>query len=129
MLASDRARPAIEESPGQRPDRPRQRQVRLTAGQVDDLVEAYRVGASYRDLMAQFGIGETTVWAHLRRRGVPKRGSWGPSAKEQTRLIERYRGGATIAVLATEFGMSYRGVRTFLLQEGLELRRRGRISG
>ena len=90
-------------------------------------MEAYRAGATYRQLMAQFGIGQATVWAHLRRRGVPKRGSWGLSSKERARLVERYSSGASISMLAAESGASYRGVRGALLDEGVELRSRGRI--
>lgn len=96
---------------------------------MDELVEAYRAGATYQDLMTRFGIGETTVWSHLRRRGVPKRGSWGPSGKERSRLVERYAAGAPISVLATEFGVSYRRVRSTLLEEGVALRSRRRASG
>lgn len=51
----------------------RQVQVRLSADQIDDLVSAYKAGAPCRDLAERFGINESTVYSHLKRRRVSKR--------------------------------------------------------
>lgn len=64
-VTGDAAKPAMRTSP-------RQKQVRLRPDQVDNLVADFVAGGTYAQLAERFGIGETTVWAHLRRRGVRK---------------------------------------------------------
>lgn len=46
----------------------RQRQLRLTSSQVDELVKARQEGALIRELAERFGIHRTTVMEHLKRR-------------------------------------------------------------
>lgn len=104
----------------------RQKQVRLTADQVDELIAAYRAGASWLDLSAQFGIGQTTVWAHLRRREEPKRDRRTALGAEVGRLAASYNTGSSIDTLASVFGMSRAKVRSTLVEAGVEIRRPGR---
>lgn len=52
---------------------PRQFQRRLSSTEVDVLVQAYKGGASIRQLLARYGINRTTVLAHLKRRDIPTR--------------------------------------------------------
>ena len=47
-------------------------QRRLSPTQIDDLVEAYRAGATMTQLAADFGIHRTTVAGHLDRHDVPR---------------------------------------------------------
>ena len=63
--------------PAPEADRPARRllqvQNRLKPGAIVELVAAYQNGTSLRDLEIRFQIARTTVMAHLRRAGVPKR--------------------------------------------------------
>lgn len=120
--------PPEEESPGQARPAARQRQVRLTIEQIDQLVEAYQAGASWPELSLQFGIGRTTVWGHLRRRGVPKRKFHKLHREEFQRLEERYAAGVSMRSLAVEFGVSREAVRSALVDSGVSVRPRGRPS-
>ena len=71
----------------------RQRQVRLSTERVDELVELYRSGASKAELARVFGINETTVRAHLRRRAVehlPRRKLHGELLEQGSRALRRW---------------------------------------
>jgi len=47
-------------------------QRRLSPTDIDDLVNAYRAGATINQLAAEFSIHRTTVAEHLDRLGVPR---------------------------------------------------------
>jgi hypothetical protein len=68
-----------------------QAQRRLTDETVDDLVRAYQDGATLKDLVERFGICQTTVIAHLDRRGVPRRQLVGLSPDEVTEATRASR--------------------------------------
>lgn len=115
--------------PPARPDRPGQRQIRLTEDEIDDLVSAHLDGASSRELAARFGIHRTTVIAHLKRRGVPRRA---PVSKLSTAQIRsagaQYQAGDTLQVLANRYGVDTSTVRNHLVRTGVPMRHRGSAS-
>lgn len=85
---------------------PRQRQVRLTAAQVDELVAAYGAGSSVRELVEQFGVHRTTVLDHLKRRGVPRRPNVRKLTDEQVQeAAEFYRAGNSLVTTGKRFGV------------------------
>src|SRR5690349_5376831 len=45
----------------------------LSPDQVDDLVDGYLQGDTAPELAARFDVDEATVYAHLKRRSVPRR--------------------------------------------------------
>ena len=108
------------------PDRsPRQAQLRLEPAEVDRLVDQYRSGATVRELAAEFGVGRTTVSAHLERRGLPRRYNrlGGDALVEAGRL---YRDGWSLARLGERYNVDAGTVRRALLKSGVQTRpRRG----
>lgn len=104
----------------------RQKQVRLTVEQVDDLIAAYEAGSSCHDLATQFGVNESTVFAHLRRRRVERR----PFRKLHGELLDRavslYESGRSLRSVASELGVSKESVRSALVVRGVEIRGSGR---
>ena len=100
----------------------RQPQVRLSAKRVDELVELYRSGASKAELARVFGINETTVRAHLRRRAVEHR----PRRKLHGELLERaaelYAAGWSLRSIGSELGVSREAVKSGLVAGGMRLR-------
>lgn len=126
MLPPEARSPLEVESPPQTPHAARKQQVRLTTEQVDELVDAYQAGASWSELSVQFGIGKTTVWAHLRRQEVPKRKFHKLHGAEFDKLVERYAAGVSMRSLAEEFGVSREAVRSALVDAGVEVRTPGR---
>jgi hypothetical protein len=92
---------------------------------VDELVEAYRAGATVFDLAARFSIDRKTVGAHLRRRGVDTKLP-GLHPDDVPAAAELYRSGWSLIGIAEKFGTSGNTVRRCLLEAGVELRpRRG----
>lgn len=89
-------------------------------------MDAYQVGASWPELSLQFGIGKTTVWTHLRRRGVPRRKFHKLHGEDPAKLGERYAAGVSIRSLPAEFGVSREAVRSALVDLGVSVRPRGR---
>lgn len=100
----------------------RQRQVRLSAERVDELVELYRSGASKAELARVFGINETTVRAHLRRRAVEHR----PRRKLHGELLrqaaELYAAGWSLRSIGSELGVSREAVKSGLVAADVDLR-------
>ena len=75
-----------------------QRQVRLSAADINHLVRIYQGGATIMELAKRFGIHRTTVMDHLRRQGVPKQGR--KLSHEQIRQAKYLR----------NMGMSYEAI-------------------
>lgn len=74
----------------------RQSQVRLTSEAVDDLVEAYQSGTPCADLAARFGINESTVFAHLKRRKVERRPYRKLRGEPLELAVSLYRSGSSL---------------------------------
>ncbi len=103
----------------------RQKQVRLRTDQVDELVDLYLAGALQQELTARFGIHDTTLRAHLRRRGVLKQR---PYRKLRGEMLEKaqtlYESGLSLRSVASEIGVSREAIRSGLLSSGVTLRSR-----
>lgn len=119
-----------EEAPTERPDQGppipshqgRQRQVRLSAERVDELVQLYRSGASKAELARVFGINETTVRAHLRRRAIehrPRRTLHGELLEQASEL---YAAGWSLRSIGSELGVSREAVKSGLVAADVDLR-------
>ena len=102
-------------------------QRRLSPTDIDDLVDAYRAGASISQLAAGFGVHRTTVAAHLDRHGVPRhyaRTAWDDRALEEA--AEMYAAGLSLADVAARFGVDAQTVANRLRRAGRPIRpRRG----
>jgi DNA-binding NarL/FixJ family response regulator len=104
----------------------RQEQRRLTPDEVDELVRAYRDGATLKALTNRFGVCRTTVSAHLERRGVPRRQSVGLSPEQVMEAARLYESGLSFAAVGQQLGFAGNTVRTYLMDAGVTIRpRRG----
>jgi len=81
----------------------RQRQRRLTAAQVAQLVAAYQAGADMKTLAQRWGVHRQTVAAHLRQAGVPLRQK-GLTPEQIAEAASLYAGGWTLARLGGRYG-------------------------
>jgi len=109
-----------------RPPDQRQKQVRLRSDQVDELVAAYLAGAPQHELSARFGIHDTTVRAHLRRRGVLKQRPYRKLRGDTLeRAVDLYSSGMSLRAVASEVDLSREAVRAGLLGAGISLRAAG----
>ena len=125
-------RPLEQQSPDERseetfrPPDQRQKQVRLRSDQVDELVAAYLAGAPQHELAARFGIHDTAVRAHLRRRSVLKQRPYRKLRGDALeRAVELYNSGMSLRAVASEVDLSREAVRTGLLAAGIRLRAAG----
>jgi transposase-like protein len=119
----DRSAPAIASSPDQGSRRPK----RLNQLQVEALIEAYRLGATIKDLAVEHGIHRVTVMEHLRRNEIPTRSDsmrW--STEQLIEVTELYHHGNSIRVLGERYGLDPSTVARRLKRSGVQLRpRRG----
>jgi IS30 family transposase len=92
---------------------------RLTAEDVAALVEAYKSGATGRELAAQFGLARTTVIELLRKHGVQVR--YPRITEQQTmQVVEWYRAGMRQIDIAERLGR-HKSVVWHLLRRAGEL--------
>lgn len=108
------------ELPYQRPRRARQ----LDEATVDSLVAAYHSGTSGPQLAVQFGINESTVYAHLKRREAHRPPQRKLSGERLQQTLDLYRGGASIREVGTTIGVSKTAVHMALADAGIERRPR-----
>jgi len=104
---------------------PRQVQVRLTPGEVDNLVQARKAGESILKLAETFGVGRTTVMRHLRRRGIPtvdEALQWDDTTLAAA--IDAYNNGNSLAQIGQQMGIGRSAVRNRLLNAGVTMRPR-----
>lgn len=102
----------------------RQRQVRLTVAQVDELAAAYQAGSSVRELVERFGVHRTTVLDHLKRRGVPRRPAVRKLTDEQVQeAAEFYRVGNSLVTTGKKFGVDGATVAREFERAGVTTRR------
>ena len=102
-------------------------QRRLSPSDIDDLVNAYRAGATISQLAAEFGVHRTTVAGHLDRHGVRRHSeqtAWGDELLE--RASELYATGLSLADVADQFGIDAQTVANRFRRAGVPVRpRRG----
>jgi predicted DNA-binding protein YlxM (UPF0122 family) len=103
--------------------KPKQHQTRLTAAQVDHLIDRYLAGAGLNQLADAFQVHRRTVAAHLERRGVTQRPR-GMTSEEVKQAIELYQQGWSLARIAERFGVYPQSIRYRLQQAGVALRPR-----
>jgi hypothetical protein len=105
--------------------RPVRIQRRLTSAQVEDLVDRYEEGATIPVLAVDFAIHQTTVSAHLRRRGVPRRVNVRKlAAPEQAEVVRLYESGLSLVSVAGRLGVNASTVMRELHRAGVILRPR-----
>lgn len=84
---------------------PSQRQTRLGERQVLDLISSYLAGSSIKQLVKDFELNRSTVYQHLKRANVSRRG--GKLTPDQVFGLRRqYENGVSITELALQFGVS-----------------------
>ena len=110
---------------GWRKVKQRQQQTRLDEQAVDDLVAAYKAGSPYRELVERFGINESTVVAHLQRRGVERRTFRKLRGGQLEQARDLYESGLSLRAVASELGLSKEAVRSGLVAAGVPIRGRG----
>ena len=102
-------------------------QRRLSPTNIDDLIAAYRTGATINQLADKFGVHRTTVAAHLDRHGVPRhhdRTEWDDGDLEHA--AEMYAAGLSLADLAAVFEIDAQTVANRFRRAGRPIRpRRG----
>jgi len=117
---------------GQGSDRPshrpvpslRQRQTRLTAQQVSELIARHERGARIDELAATFDVHRTTVMTHLDRADAERRSGVIQRHLEEARRL--YEAGSSLARVADHFGVDGETVRQAFKNAGISLRpRRG----
>ena len=125
-----RIRPSGDSSEGLREEMGRLSnppQQRLSPTDVDDLIAAYRAGATISRLAAEFGVHRTTVAAHLDRHGVPRhhdRTEWDDGDLEHA--AEMYAAGLSLADVAAVFEIDAQTVANRFRRAGRPIRpRRG----
>jgi transposase-like protein len=108
-VATTRIRPSDDLAEGPQEEKGRLSnppQRRLSPTDLDDLLDAYRAGATINQLAAEFGIHRTTVAGHLDRHGVPRHSeqtAWDDDALR--RAAELYATGSSLADIAHRFGV------------------------
>jgi DNA-binding CsgD family transcriptional regulator len=98
-----------------------QRQHRLDAVQVAELVTAYRAGAGVKELAVRFDVHRETVAATVRRAGIKPRRR-GLTAVQISQVSRLYAEGWSLARLGERFGVDGMTVRLALLKEGVVMR-------
>lgn len=84
-------------------------QRRLSAGEIEELIQRYREGASIDGLALQHDVHRTTVIHHLDRAGIARRRVVRKMTDESVaRAAARYDQGASLALVASEFGVHER---------------------
>lgn len=107
---------------------PRQRQLRLSKAQVDELTASYQAGSSVRELVEQFGVHRTTVLDHLKRRDVGRRPAVRKLTDEQVQeAAEFYCAGNSLVATGKRFRVDAATIAREFKQAGVSMRpRRGK---
>lgn len=113
-----------------RPRRPPRRrihqvQVRLKPDQIQELVEAYRAGATLPELSARFGLHEHTVTEHLKRHSIDRRVNGKKLSPEDIeKAADLYRSGLSWVAIAEQFDVNPQTIGTWLKRAGVPMRPR-----
>jgi hypothetical protein len=108
------------------PRRPKLRTARqLRPEDIDELVEAFRSGASIPELATKYRVYRTTVGQHLRARGIDTQHfAFKPEDVEVAGRL--YDAGWTLDQLAARYEVGNETVRARLVESGVRMRPRGR---
>mgnify|MGYP002423516823 FL=1 len=113
---------------GQRALAPRAAPVRRAAqlhpDKVTELLESYRSGTPSLTLAAEFGINESTVYAHIERSGVDRRPYRKLHGADLERARRLYESGTSLRAVAAEVGCSVSAVHSRLVELGVRMRPR-----
>lgn len=93
--------------------------------EVDQVVQAYRAGATTRELTVRFGVYRTTIGRHLHTRGVATK----PPAllpENIKKAVRLYQEEWSLVRLGDRFGVGANTVRAHLLAAGVRMRPRER---
>lgn len=104
---------------------PAKSQTRLTPERRAALVLDYEAGMPVKAISANYGVHRSTVPALVRRAGAEVRVA-GLDAEERARASALYGSGMTLAQVARHMGIGDEAVRQAVLDEGGQLRARGR---
>lgn len=96
----------------------------LTASEVDRLVADYVAGVGVGELADRYGIHRTTVAAHLRRRGGPRR-LVGLDVNEQAEAVRLYRAGLSLRAISRQLGVDRKTVRAAIAEAEVASTERG----
>jgi hypothetical protein len=114
-----------DEVAGSVSERPRQRQVRLTRQQLDELVERYQAGACVRELVSYFGVHRVTVVGHLKQRGVERRGHVRKLTDAQVQqAVQSYQAGESLARIGARYQVHSETIRREFRKVGVATRSR-----
>ena len=123
-----RIRPSGDHAEGPREDKGRLSnppQRRLSPTDLDDLLEAYKAGATISQLAVEFSIHRTTVASHLDRHGVPRHSeqtAWDDEIL--TQAAELYASGLSLGGVADQFGIDAQTVANRFRRAGVPVRAR-----
>jgi hypothetical protein len=104
---------------------PYRTQRQLQPAEVDQVVEAYQVGATALELASRFGVYRTTIGKHLQSRGIDT----SPPAllpENINQTVRLYQEGWSLTRLGDRFGVSANTVKAYLLAAGVMMRPKGR---
>lgn len=104
---------------------PAKSQTRLTPERRAALVVDYEAGMPVKAISANYGVHRGTIPALVRRAGAEVRVA-GLDAEERARASALYRNGMTLVQVARHMGIGDEAVRQAVLDEGGQLRPRGR---
>ena len=98
-------------------------QRRLSPTDINDLVDAYRAGATISQLAVDFGVHRTTVASHLDRHGVPRHSEQTTWYDEiLTHAAELDATGLSLADVADQFGVDAQTVANRLRRARVAIR-------
>ncbi|MGQ0717543.1 MAG: hypothetical protein ACT4NP_09555 [Pseudonocardiales bacterium] len=102
---------------------------KLSPAEVEELVDAYEVGTSQRELTRRFGLHEQTVRAHLRRQGVKLRPLRALTEAQESDAVRLYVEDVwSLAELAARFKVGQTAIRNVLVRRGVKRRAQARRS-
>ena len=94
---------------------------RLSAEQIDGVIQRYESGESARGLAAEFGIAPSALLRFLRERKVIIRQQVVTPDQEQ-QMAQEYESGMTMAEIEAEHGLSHGAVLRSLHRSKVEMR-------
>jgi DNA-directed RNA polymerase specialized sigma24 family protein len=96
---------------------------RLDPAKVEELITSYSERMPVDELAIRFGVDQSTVQKHARRKGLPRRSPrLGPNQTEEA--VRLYLAGQSLAKLAKHFGVATDTVALALRRAGVTLRPR-----